>query len=228
MKFLHDLILLFYPNVCILCGNTLFKNEQTVCTLCIYKLPKTNFHLVQNNPVNKIFWGRVNIQHASSFLYFRKKGMVQKLIHTFKYKNRKDIGILLGKLYGHELRESKLFDDVECIIPVPLHKKKLLERGYNQSLLFAYGLKESMDVEVLDDILYRKKHSATQTRKGRFERWENVEAIFELKNTEKIQNKHILLVDDVITTGATLEACVQILKQVSDLKVSIATIAYAL
>lgn len=228
MKLLNDFISLLYPKICILCGNTLFKNEEIACTLCLYKLPRTNFHLLEENPVSKVFWGRVKVEHASSFLYFRKKGIVQTLIHHFKYKGRKDIGVFLGKLYGHELSESKLYDEIDYIIPVPLHKKKLLSRGYNQSDMFAYGLNESMGIEVLSDILYRKKHSSTQTKKSRFERWENVEEIFELKEAERIRNKHILLVDDVITTGATLEACIQILKQVKGLKVSVVTIAFAL
>mgnify|MGYP006278060179 CR=1 FL=1 len=189
MKYLDDFIGMLFPNLCHLCGNNLFRHEKSLCSLCIYKLPKTNFHLHQNNPVYKIFWGRVPINAAASFLHFKKKGMVQSLIHQFKYKGKKDIGFLLGKLYGYELMQSKRFEEIDLIIPVPLHRKKLLKRGFNQSAVFASGLSNSMNIKMDANNLSRSVFSETQTKKSRLERWKNVEHVFRLKRPEELQEK---------------------------------------
>jgi ComF family protein len=224
---LNDFISLIFPEVCASCGNSLYKNEETICTWCVYHLPKTNFHLYNDNPIAKIFWGRINIHSAGAFYGFNKGGKVQHLIHQLKYKGRKEIGYTLGKLYGPDLKKAESFSTVNTVIPVPLHPKKIKKRGYNQSEAFASGLADSMAAEPDFSTLYRAKESESQTRKTRFNRWENVETIFRLSDAEKLSGKHILLVDDVVTTGATLEACAQTLGQIPDVKISIATIAYS-
>ncbi|MCD6113584.1 MAG: ComF family protein, partial [Bacteroidales bacterium] len=212
---------------CMACGKSLYKNENCLCTYCLYHLPKTNFHLEKDNEVERVFWGRVRIESAASFLYFSKGGKVQKIMHKLKYKGRQEIGVFLGEQYGLELLNSDTFKNIDIIIPVPLHKMKLKKRGYNQSEKFAEGLSLSMKKPVSTDNLYRKIFSETQTKKTRYKRWQNVESIFDIKNPELLKSKHILLVDDVITTGATMEACVNVLKKVEDIKISIASIAYA-
>ncbi len=223
----NDFVSLFFPVICVSCGKSLYKNENSICTYCLYHLPRTNFHLTNDNPVAKIFWGRINIQAASSFYAFNKGGKVQQLVHQLKYKGQQHVGIRLGNLYGYELRDNNDFNTVDLIVPVPLHAKKLRKRGYNQSLCFAEGLSESMRLPVDSTVLCRSAASETQTKKSRFTRWKNVEHIFYTQNELLLMHKHILLVDDVITTGATLEACAQALLKVEGVKVSIATIAYA-
>jgi ComF family protein len=224
---LNDFISLIFPQVCVSCGKSLYKNEHTICTYCIYHLPKTNYHLDNDNPIAKIFWGRINIYSAAAFYGFNKGGKVQHLIHQLKYKGRKEVGFTVGKLYGYELKECESFRTVDTIIPVPLHVKKIKKRGYNQSESFAEGLASSMEVNTDFKTLFRANESETQTKKSRFSRWQNVESIFQLREINSLQGKHILLVDDVITTGATLEACAQTLLQIPDIKISIVTIAYA-
>ncbi|CAN5464479.1 ComF family protein [soil metagenome] len=224
---LNDFISLIFPQVCVSCSKSLYKYEQTICTYCIYHLPKTNFHLDNDNPIAKIFWGRINIHSAGAFYGFNKGGKVQHLIHQLKYKGRKEVGFTVGKLYGHELKKSEQFNTVDIVIPVPLHKKKIKKRGYNQSESFAEGLAVSMDATTDFNVLFRAQESETQTKKSRFNRWQNVESIFQLKDLSSLEGKHVLLVDDVVTTGATLEACAQTLQQIPGIKISVATIAYA-
>lgn len=223
----NDFISLFFPVICQSCGKSLFRNEDSICTHCLYHLPRTDFHLINDNPVAKIFWGRVNIQAATSFFTFSKGSHVQQLIHQLKYKGQKQVGVHMGTLYGHELRKTTLFPKVDLIIPVPLHKRKLRKRGYNQSACFAEGLASGMYIPTALQVLFRTSASDTQTKKSRFFRWKNVEHLFYVKNEQQIRHKHILLVDDVVTTGATLEACAQALLKVEGVKVSIATIAFA-
>jgi len=222
---INDFLFLAFPKICICCGKSLWKHEPVICTLCEYHLPKTGFHLVHDNPVSRIFWGRVRVESATAFLHFNKGNRVQKMIHHLKYKGRKDIGVYLGSQYGDQLKNSPLFNHAEVVIPVPLHKKKERKRGFNQSERFAAGLALSMKIPVDTQTLIRCKHSETQTRKSRFRRWENVSGIFKLNNPEKLDGKHILLVDDVITTGATLEAAAGTLSECRNLNVSIAAIA---
>ena len=224
---LKDFVSLIFPTICASCGKSLYKNEQSICLYCCYNLPKTNYHLQTENPVTTLFWGRVAVYSAAAYFNFGKGGKVQHLIHELKYKGNQEVGITLGKMYGVDLAQSDLFNSVSVIIPVPLHAKKLKKRGYNQSECFAKGLAETMAVAVDLKTLIRAKASETQTKKSRFSRWKNVETIFQLKENKSLQGKHILLVDDVITTGSTLEACVQTLLQIPDVKISIATIAYA-
>lgn len=222
-----DFINLFYPNICQSCGNVLYKNEHAICSRCLHQIPKTDFHLQINNPVSILFWGRVKIEYASSYFTFAKGSKFQKLIHKLKYHYRTDIGIELGKQLAYQLKNSKFFDDVDLIVPVPLHPKKQKIRGYNQAEVIANGMSEIMKLEVNISNLYRSVHTQSQTRKSKLERWENVDNIFKLHESKLFEGKHILLVDDVVTTGSTLEACAQAILETKGSKVSIATLAYA-
>ena len=222
-----DFLGLVFPRICIGCGNSLWKHENVLCDSCCYHLPRTNFHLQTDNPAHKIFWGRVDILSATSFLLFNKGSKVQNLIHALKYKGRKDIGIFLGEEFGKILKACSPFSSSGIIIPVPLHRKKYLKRGYNQSEQLAIGLSSSMGIPYISQCLLRKSETETQTHKSRFLRWENVKDIFLVKNPGKIAGQQILLVDDVITTGATLESCISILSPIPGVSISVATIAFA-
>jgi len=222
-----DILNLFFPLTCAACGNYLYKNEKVICTSCLFQLPKTNFHFLEENPISELFFGRVKIESATAYFTFRKGSRFQKLIHKLKYNKQPEIGVELGKHFGHILMKSENYRDIDAIIPVPLHPKKKKIRGYNQSEMIAKGLVESMKTDLLIDVLIRKVHSESQTRKDKMERWLNVENVFALKSTENIDNKHILLVDDVITTGSTLESCAQCLLKADGIRISIACLAQA-
>ncbi|MBU1717588.1 MAG: ComF family protein [Bacteroidetes bacterium] len=205
----------------------MYKHEKIICTSCLFHLPKTGFSDMANNPVSEIFAGRVNLHSASAYLFFRKTGSVQKLIHRLKYKGDKEAGEYLSKLFGEELMKSPLFSTATCVIPVPLHPKKLKKRGYNQAEVVADGIAAGMGICVNCKTLVRATFTETQTRKARFNRWQNVEGIFQIKSPEELENQHVILCDDVVTTGSTLEACVNALQQIRNIKVSIASLAVA-
>ncbi len=222
---LTDLFGLFFPNVCVACGRTLNRQEEILCTSCLYKLPRTGFHMHRENLVAEAFWGRVELHSAASFMFFSKKGKVQKLMHVLKYKGRKEVGVYLGRLFGKDLKESPLFNTVEVIVPVPLHPKKLRKRGFNQSVMIARGIGEALGVTVSADNLVRTVYTSSQTKKSRYDRWQNVKGVFRVNNPEQFEHKHILVVDDVLTTGATMEACVHPLLDITGARVSVATLA---
>ena len=223
----EDLISLFYPNTCAVCNSNLLKDEDTLCTICLHNLPKTNFFKVEDNPISKIFWGRVKLENVAALYQFHKEGSVQKLIHQLKYEGNKDIGIYLGKQIGYSIKDSAFFKNIDVIIPVPLHKKKEKIRGYNQSKYIAKGIKEIIKVKLNNRALIRIENTDSQTRKKRYNRWKNMKNSFVVKRKRSLENKHILLIDDVVTTGATLEACSQSLLSIKGVKVSIVTIAFA-
>lgn len=224
---LNDFLALIYPRNCVACSNSLYKHEDQLCNYCYLNLPKTNFHKSHQNPVVSLFYGRINLEFASAFYLFQKKGSIQKVLHAVKYKNNRELAVLVGKWYAEDLKEHESFKQVEAIIPVPLHAKKLKQRGYNQSEEFAKGLAEGLQIKVNTTGLQRKEFTQTQTRKNKYERWENVEDVFEIHQPEELKNKHVVLVDDVITTGATIEACCQTLQQIEGIKISVLCIAYA-
>jgi ComF family protein len=224
--FFEDFIGLFYPELCITCGRKLVTQEKYICLHCLNDLPKTKFQFDPENKVAQLFWGRVRLESASSWLFFRKGSRYQKLVHYLKYKGLKEIGETMGVLFGSELKESP-FGMVDIIVPVPLHPQKLKQRGYNQSEWIAQGIAFSMGKPVSVSNLSREIYTSTQTRKNRFERWQNVEGIFTVTHPAEFQGKHILVVDDVITTGSTLEAAAVTLLNAGAGKVSIATLACA-
>jgi ComF family protein len=225
MQFLSDLLHLFYPEVCMACGNSLYKNEKCICSYCLYHLPETDFHQYLNNPVMKHFQGKIHIKAAGSLYYFNKGQKVQKLIHNLKYQNKPEIGHFLGNLYGNKLKHQEEFAEVDAITAVPLHPVKQRKRGYNQSDFFGKGLAEAMGKPFLPDMIERIINNSSQTKKSRYERWENINSSFICKKDYEYEN--ILLADDVITTGATIEACANVIGANDIRKVSIATIACA-
>jgi len=222
-----DFIGLLYPEFCAACNANLIDQEKVLCTKCLYELPRTNYHKLPGNALEQIFWGRVPIERVSSYFFFLKGSKYRKLIHQLKYKGRQDIGVELGRLFGSELKSEPDFLLPTFILPIPLHPKKERKRGYNQSKAIADGLAEFLPGKVRTDLLIRKAFTETQTRKGRYERWENVEEVFGVNHAEELEGKHVLLVDDILTTGATIEGCAQILHKAADLKISVATLGYA-
>lgn len=223
----NDFISLVFPVSCTACKRVLVGQEEHLCTFCRYNLPYTNFHLRENNPVEKSFWGRVPMRACASFLYFTKEGRVQEMLHQLKYHGNQQIGIELGKMYGIELKRSPIFNSVDLIIPVPLHPIKLSKRGYNQSEIFAHGLSQSMNIPINTNSLIKSDNNGSQTKLGRYLRWKNVESAFAITNEEQLKNKHILLVDDVVTTGSTIESCANKILSIQGTSVSLATIAIA-
>lgn len=227
MSWFRDFIELIYPRTCGACDIPLLYGEQVLCTKCITELPYTYYHKDKDNPVAQIFWGRVQLQAATSLLYFHKKGRTQHMLHLLKYKGRKDVGIFLGQILGNQLKENDDFKTIDAIIPIPLHPKRQKQRGYNQAECIAIGISLSMSVPVENNLVIRNTETKTQTKKNRTERWENVENVFSIQNEYTVKGKHYLLVDDVVTTGATLEACAQTLLSIPNTKISIATLAKA-
>ena len=223
----NALLHLAFPHVCEGCGSDVVSPGQFLCLRCLDELPATNFHFHQDNFVEKLFWGRLPLCAATAQYYFTRESMVQHLMHQFKYKGNKELGKQLGRLMGNDLRQTNRFNNIDALIPLPLFPAKEKKRGYNQATVLCEGIAEIMNIEVLEDVIIRIQHTETQTKKGRMERWENMEGKFELVNPAKIQNKHVLLVDDVVTTGATLEACGQELIKTANTKLSIATLCFA-
>ncbi|WP_158989733.1 ComF family protein [Mucilaginibacter sp. L196] len=226
-SYIADFVGLLFPQLCPACGEALMANEHVICTSCQYSLPLTNFHLQPDNIVARQFWGKVNVQAAYALYYFTKGGKVQNLVHHLKYKGMQQIGHAVGNIAGVQLVKNEIFYSADVIIPVPLHKKRLKQRGYNQSTCFADGLAHKLNAVVDVTSLIRTRATETQTKKGRFTRFENMQEVFMITDPEKLKNKHILLVDDIVTTGSTLEACAVELLKIDGVRLSIATIAYA-
>jgi ComF family protein len=227
MQFLWNFIELFFPRICSACGHLLYRNESTLCTRCLISLPKTNFHNFSDNPVMETFWGQVNLQSATSFLYYAKSGRVQEMIHNFKYHNKREVGRVLGEMFASDLKSSAFFRDVGVLIPVPLHWTRLKKRGFNQSEIIARAMAGVLHTDVETDVLLRPFATETQTRKSKVKRAENVKGKFAIQNSHRIAGRHVLLVDDVITTGSTIGECATLLLEVADVKVSVASLGFA-
>ncbi|MBK7762364.1 MAG: ComF family protein [Bacteroidetes bacterium] len=223
-----DILHLFYPNVCVACHNELVGNEQTICTLCWHRLPLTHFHLQKNNPVEQRFFGRADIQHASSMYYFHKDSPLQSILHALKYKGNKKVGTILGKRCGQIASSFSWIKDIDVIIPIPLSKQKYKQRGYNQSEFLAQGFAEEIPIPLDTTSVIRAKNTISQTTLSITERMQNMKDAFTVIHPNELINKHILLIDDVMTTGATLEACAKAILQAQASKVSILTLAYAI
>jgi ComF family protein len=232
MGYLYDLwddfISLLFPRLCYACGNQLLRNERLICTECYVLIPRTNYHLEAGNPVEQLFWGRCNIEKAAAFSFYNRDSRIRKLIHNLKYRGIKDVGFELGKIYGASLSGTEFLKGVDLIIPVPLHPSKKRARGFNQSEIISAGLSEATGLPSDSETLIRFAKTETQTRRSRYERWANVEGIFNVSDDAGIKGKHILLVDDVITTGSTIESCVNELLKVEGVRVSVIALAVAL
>ena len=224
---LHGAVHILFPQLCEGCSAPLMKEEEVLCLSCFQELPHTGYHLNPDNEAALRFAGRVPYRHVTSFAPFVPDSLLQHLLHRLKYEQRKEIGLFLGRQLGYELQRSNWARDIDGIIPVPLHAKKEAKRGYNQSMLIATGLAEVLGKEVLSNVLKRVKHTQTQTQKTREERVVNVKDAFDVQAARLKENAHILLIDDVLTTGATLEAAALTLLQTPGIKVSIATIGIA-
>ena len=218
---------LLYPNLCLACGHSISPEQDAICISCQYYLPQTNYHLEKENPFTDRFWGRFPLQTGTALYHFSKGGRVQQLIHNLKYQSKPEVGFRLGQILGNALRTRDHYRTIDLIIPVPLHPKKERQRGYNQSDTFARGLAETLEVPWNKKILIRTKSTTTQTKKSRLERLQNVQQVFDLRRSDLLRNQHVLLVDDVLTTGATLEACALKLLKVDGVRISLATIGIA-
>lgn len=227
-QYLTDFINLFFPHVCEGCGSDIVEQHNLLCAKCFSILPETGFFGIKENPVSKIFYGRIKVENAGAAFYFTKNSLIQHLLIQLKYRSNKDIGILLGKLTGIQIQKNNFYDSVDFIIPLPLNKKKEQKRGYNQALLISNGIAEVLKKPVIENAVIRSVFTETQTQQNRVNRWQNMEDVFVVDNSATFQGKHILLVDDVVTTGATLEACGSKILNISGTKLSIATVAYTL
>lgn len=223
----NSLLDIFYPRLCNACNNVLHLHENHLCFYCYHKLPYTNFHYLSPNPVEKMFWGRFPVNKGTAFLYFSKAGRVQQIIHNVKYRHQWELGYYMGELFAENIKTGDFLSDIDLIVPIPLSQTKIKKRGYNQSTCFGKGLSHQAGLTLNDTNLIRTQDTASQTLKGRFNRWENVNEIFTIKDPKAFENSHVLLFDDVITTGATLEAAAWTLNTVNNVTVSIATIGIA-
>lgn len=226
MNVLKDICDFFFPRICICCGRILSSQEDGICVSCLASLPKTCILNTPENELERLFWGFFPIERATALYYYSKGGSVSRVLHGMKYYGRKSLCRLMGRLIGTELKDTGFLEKIDCIIPVPLHKKRLRERGYNQSELLARGVTDITDVPVDVDILIRVNNNTTQTHKSGFERWENVSGLFEVTDVNKLAGRHLLLIDDVLTTGATISACIDALKVIPDVKISVVTLAW--
>lgn len=232
MSYLSDLsddfLSMLFPRLCYACGDHLLRNEKLICTECFVLIPRTGYHLLEDNPVARLFWGRCRIEKAAAFSFYNKDSRMRKLIHNLKYRGIKEIGSEMGKLYGLTLKRSGFTEDIDLIIPVPLHPAKRRIRGFNQSELISEGISQATGLPVDTISLKRISLTGTQTRRSRFERWMNVEGIFNIEDPSLLAGKHVLLVDDVITTGSTMESCANELLKVEGVQVSVAALAVAI
>jgi len=224
-KLTNSFISLFFPCLCPVCKEPLTGQENSICWDCSLSLPKTNSYSHEENRAAKRFYGKIQLERAASYLYYNKRGAAQKIVYEIKYKRNLSLGRSMGEAMAKDILASGFFEGIDCIMPVPLHKKKLKYRGFNQSLALAEGISEVSRIPIENKSLVRKKFSATQTKKGLYARWLNTKNRFTLYNKESFQNKHILLVDDVLTTGSTLEACAQCFRDIEGIKISVLTLA---
>ena len=222
----NDLLQLLFPNLCAGCEQPLVKTEQLLCLHCRHDLPYTDFHLYADNPVARQLWGRIPCAFAMAMLYFNKGARVQRILHQLKYKGKPELGELLGGLLAARLREQVSTLKADLIIPVPLHKKRQRQRGYNQSACIAEGLGKALGLPVYKDVLLKTKSTSSQTKKSRFGRYENLKSAFSVQKAEAVAGKHVLLIDDVVTTGATLEACASALSAAGMARLSVAAVAF--
>lgn len=228
MPAIDHLLHLFYPHICTGCGTDVLPTDQMLCLHCLNDLPVTNFFGHAGNPVEEIFYGRLNIQQGASGYFFTKQSLLQHLLIQLKYRGNKDIGFYMGRLLGNLIKEHHAFIDIDAMIPLPLNPRKERIRGYNQATAICNGISSVTDIPVIDKVVVRKVFTETQTRMGRINRWENMDGVFAVTDENQLMNQHLLLVDDVVTTGATLEACGSEILKISGTRLSVATLAYTI
>jgi ComF family protein len=218
---------LFYPELCVICGNPLVTGENYFCLECFLQLPKTNYHLNPDNQTTDRFAGKIPLAKGASYLYYNKGGMAQKLIVEIKYKDNQDLGEWMGAMLAKDWLSSGFFNDIDYLIPVPLHRSKKRKRGFNQAEAIAWGISHITGIPVDTQNVFRARANTTQTKKGLFERWKNTIGLFEIQSMEHFKGKHVLIVDDVLTTGSTLEAVARSILSTSDVKISLVCLAIA-
>lgn len=223
----QSLLDVLFPRTCPVCEKTLLSHEKSLCTKCMLDIPTTGFHLQKFNPMEQLFAGKIQFEKATGYFFYEKDNPYANILHDIKYRNQPQTGRHLASIYGAELTSCNYFTDIDCIIPVPLHNKKLIKRGYNQSEYIAQGFADSLNVPVYTDIIIAVKNHDSQTNKGIYERWLNTQGIYMAKETETIENKHVLIVDDVVTTGATLLSAASSIADVPGIKISLATLGVA-
>lgn len=221
------LLHLVYPHICEGCGTDVLDRRHRLCAHCHTRLPRTGFQLLAHNPVEKLFWGRLPLRAATAQFYFTKQSMMQHLLHQLKYKGARELGLYLGGLAGQQLAAAGRFADIDALVPLPLHRARERQRGYNQAALLCAGMAEALEKPVWNDVVVRSEATDTQTRKGRVERWENIEGRFRLTVPAQVEGHRLLLVDDVVTTGATLEACGRALLAAGGVELSLAALCYS-
>ncbi|MCK9562576.1 MAG: ComF family protein [Bacteroidales bacterium] len=215
----------FFPDICTVCGSHLRVSERVMCTSCLIDIPRIYFHNQERNPLEDVLWGQIPYEKATALFYYTKKNKYAALLHNLKYKNRSDVGEFLGELFANELQKTGFLDSIDCIIPIPLHKKRLKQRGYNQSEHIALGLSKQSSIPYITNAVVRTVNTQTQTKKSKEERLRNVQNIFSVINPSVLAHKHVLLLDDVITTGATCISCADtIISAEPSCRVSIASL----
>jgi len=227
-NYFEDFLHLFFPHNCIGCGTDVLNNEDFLCAQCFTQLPETNFLSKPGNPVERIFYGRLPVEHAGSAFYFNKDSLLQNLIIQFKYRSNQTAAIYLGKILGNLLCGATRFNNIDIIVPLPLNKKKEFKRGYNQASLLATGVAQILNKPLVEHAVERIQFTETQTHKNRITRWQTMEGVFKVADESLLKNKHILLIDDIVTTGATLESCGAAILEVENTKLSICTLAYTI
>ena len=215
-----------FPHICCGCGSDILPGTSTLCFRCMASLPVTGFEPHPSNPVEKLFWGRLPFYAASAHFYFTRDSLMQHLMHQLKYRNNRELGIQLGRLMGEQILKSGRFP-ADALVPLPLFPAREKKRGYNQALLLCEGISKATRLPVLDQLVTRPEHTETQTKKGRIARWKNIEGKFCLANSKGAKGRHLMLVDDVITTGATLESCGNTLLEAGNVTLSIAALCFA-
>lgn len=227
MKLIDNIVNLFYPHICRICGRTLLTHEKFLCLHCIQNIPRTDFHIKESHPAEQLFRGKIETEEVYAFFYFTRNGDYRQLIHQIKYNGEKRCGQYMGSLFAQELVRDGKLQDIDIITPVPLHRSKERRRGYNQSEWIAKGVADVIQKDIHSRLLCRKRKNESQIHKSLYERWLNTRLTFQLDETADIEGKHILLVDDVITTGSTLLACAEALSELKNCKISLLALAIA-
>lgn len=226
-NWIESFLSILFPRYCVVCSTVLGKGEECLCTRCNIGLPRTNYHLENDNFMERLLWGRVPLERATSYFFYYRGSDYRKIIHGLKYTGQREVGRIMGAHFATEIRENGFFDSIDLIIPIPLHNKRLRKRGYNQSEMIARGISVVTGIPVKNSIVTRKRNTGTQTQQTVFHRSENMEQAFTFSTNEKVTDKHILLVDDVLTTGATIAACSKPLEDAGCSRISVITLGIA-